>query len=189
MVRRRPVSLVVRAMLPWFAAAGLAAGTSGCATGSQYKSRGTATPTVAGAPAVTYKNLEEARAVFARNAGPMTAILLDASWIRLEPDPAQAEERHPEYFAGYTTFDVSLETQTFSRPTDESFLLEDSTGKSVTSKPERYKGDFSRGFGPKFATTFKLVFPHAMSKDVRWIRLSRRTGEKGSMTWEFPQGE
>ncbi len=188
MVPTLPAASVARPLASAIVCALVLAGASACATGSHYKSKGTATPTVAGAPPVTYANIDEAKAVFARNDGPMTAILLDSSWIRLEPDPAQAEERHPEYFAGYTTFDVSLDTQTFTRPTDESFLLEDSTGKSVTAKPERYKGDFSRGFGPKFMTTFKLVFPHAMSKDVRWIRLSRQAGEKGTMTWDFPAG-
>ena len=188
MVRRRLPASPPRPLTTGLAVALVLAATSACATGSHFKSKGAATPTVAGAPPATFASLEEAKASFSRNDGPLTALLLDAAWIRLEPDPAQAEERHPEYFAGYTTFDVSLETQTFSRPTDESFLLEDSTGKSVTSKPERYKGDFSRGFGPKFVSTFKLVFPHAMSKDVRWIRLSRSAGEKGAMTWDFPQG-
>jgi hypothetical protein len=155
---------------------------------SSYDAKGAATPTVAGTGAAAYAGLDEARRAFSRSDGPMTAILLDAAWIRLEPDPATAEERYPGYFEGYTSFDVTLETQQFARPTEEAYLLEDSTGKSVTAKPTRYKGDFQRGFGPKFAATFQLVFPHVLAKDVRWIRLSRRTGEKGTMTWDFPGG-
>jgi hypothetical protein len=171
-----------------FAAAVLACLAAGCAHGSSYDRAGAATPTVSGGAPATFANLEAARASFARHDGPLTAILLDAAWIRLEPDPAKAEERHPEYFQGFTTFDVTLETQTFTRPTDETYLLEDSTGKSVTAKPVSYKGDFQRGFGPKFASTFKLVFPHAMSKEVRWLKLSRTGPESGKLSWEFPGG-
>ena len=186
MVSSRLAPLLVRAALSVSCGAFVLTSAVGCATGSRYKNKGSSTPTVAGGAPVAYGSLEEAKAAFARNDGPLTAVLLDAAWIRLEADPAEAEERHAEYFQGYTTFEVSLETQTFARPTDEAFLLEDSTGRRVTSKPQSYKGDFTRGFGPKFATTFKLVFPHAMSKDVRWIRLSRPVGEQGVMTWDFP---
>lgn len=159
-----------------------------CTGGPSYERRGSATPTVSGGAAPAYANLEAARTAFTRKDGPLTALLLDTAWIRLEPDPASAQERHPEYFEGYTSFELSLETQKFSRPTQETYLLEDSTGVSVTAKPTAYKGDFQRGFGPKFAATFKLVFPHAMSKDVRWLRLTRKAPEGGVVTWEFPAG-
>ena len=160
----------------------------GCAQGASFDRAGAANPTVSGGAPANYANLAAARKTFSRGDGPLSAILLDAAWIRLEPDPAKAEERHPEYFQGFTTFEVTLETQTFTRPTDETYLLEDSTGKSVTAKPTTYKGDFQRGFGPKFAATFKLVFPHAMSKDVRWLRLTRKGPENGKLSWEFPGG-
>lgn len=171
-----------------FSLIAIAALAAACSSGPSYEKQGAATPTVSGAAPTSYASLEAAKATFTRKEGPMTALLLDAAWIRLEPDPAKAEERHPEYFEGFTSFDVVLATQTFMRPTDESYLLEDSTGTSVTTKPKAYTGDFSRGFGPKFVSTFKLVFPHAMSKDVRWLRLTRTGGEAGKVSWEFPAG-
>lgn len=167
---------------------GFGFGVVGCSQGPSYDRTGVATPTVSGGTGAAYADLEAARASFSRKDGPLTAILLDTAWIRLEPDPSKAEQRHPEYFEGFTSFEASLETQKFSRPTDEVYLLEDSTGRSVTTKPTAYKGDFQRGFGPKFAATFKLVFPHAMSKDVRWIRLTRKAPEAGVLRWEFPGG-
>jgi hypothetical protein len=157
-----------------------------CSSGSSFEKSGRATPTVSGSTAPAYADLEAARASFSRTDGPLSAILLDTAWIRLEPDPLQAEQRYPEYFEGFTSFEVTLQTQKFSRPTDETYLLEDSTGVSVTAKPKTYKGDFQKGFGPKFGATFKLVFPHAMSKDVRWLRLTRKAPEDGKVTWEFP---
>ena len=166
----------------------VAACASACSHGPSYERQGAATPTVSGAAPGRYADLSAAKLAFTRKDGPLTALLLDAGWIRLEPDPAKAEERHSEYFEGFTTIEISLETQGFSRPTDETYLLEDSTGISVTTKPTTYKGDFQRGFGPKFAATFKLVFPHAMSKDVRWIRLTRKAPEGGKVSWEFPSG-
>ena len=51
-----------------------------------------------------------------RSDGAMTAVLEDASWIRLEPDPVTAAERHRDYFQGLTTFDVTLLTEHFARP-------------------------------------------------------------------------
>ncbi len=184
MTRRRSIRRAAFALTAVLGSAGIC----GCTSGAGYDKSGSATPTVSGAAAANYASLDAARKSFSRSDGPLTAILLDTAWIRLEADPAQAETRYPEYFEGFTSFEVTLETQTFVRPTDESYLLEDSTGKSVTTKPKAYKGDFQRGLGPKFATTFKLVFPHAMSKDVRWLRLSRTGTEGGKLSWEFPGG-
>ena len=184
MARRRSV----RALTLGVSVALLMLSGTGCSHGPSFERAGNATPTVSGGAPPSYASLEAARNSFSRTDGPLTAILLDAAWIRLEPDPSKAEERHPEYFQGFTSFDVRLETQTFFRPTDETYLLEDSTGKSVTAKPVSYKGDFQSGFGPKFAATFKLVFPHAMSKEVRWLKLTRQAAKDGKVSWEFPGG-
>ena len=160
---------------------------AGCNNGPSYPSRGTARPTVEGGTAGgAYADYAAGRAAFSRSDGAMTAVLEDASWIRLEPDPASAAERHRDYFQGLTTFDVTLLTEHFARPTDEEYLLEDSAGARVTAKPESYKGDLKTGFGPRNFATFTLAFRHAMSKSVRWLRLTRKGEGGGAVTWEFP---
>jgi hypothetical protein len=174
--------LLSRATLAGAALAALAAGA--CTGGAP--ARGSARPTVEGGGDGGYADLAAAKAAFARSSGPLSAVLLDAAWIRLEPDPSEAESRHPDYFAGLTSFQVSVMTQDFVRPTDETYLLEDSTGASVTAKPESYRHDVTRGLGPKHATTFDLTFRHAMSKDVRWLRLTRRGPGGGTVEWSFP---
>jgi hypothetical protein len=168
-------------LLAALAAAGLAACTSSA------PKTGEARPTVEGGAGPGYADLAAAKAAFTRSQGALTATLVDTAWIRLEPDPHEAETRYPDYFAGLTTFQVSVETQNFARPTDESFLLEDSTGVSITSKPEKYHHDISRGLGPKHVTSFDLSFRHALSKDVRWLRLTRRGEGGGVVEWTFPE--
>jgi len=148
--------------------------------------RGVARPTVEGGCGAPYAGYEEARAAFTRSQGPLTAVLADASWIKLEPDCTCAETRHPEYFEGLTVFDVTVQSNNFCRPTEEDYLLEDSTGARVTAKPKTFKGDIKRGFGPHNVAVFKLVFAHAMSKDVRWLRLTRNGPEGGVVEWDFP---
>lgn len=165
----------------------VAVAVAACNNGPSYPNRGKSQPTVEGGTAsAAYPDLAAARSAFTRSDGGMTATLEDAAWIRYEPDSAAAPDRHPEYFAGLTTFDVALLTDHFARPTDEDFLLEDSTGMRVTSKPGSYKSDLKTGFGPRNAATFKLVFKHTMSKAVRWLRLSRSGEGGGKVTWEFP---
>jgi len=160
----------------------------GCTRGKTYDSTGSATPTVAGGAAPAYADVEQAKAAFSRTDGPLTATLQDVAWIRLEPDRHQAPERYPEYFSGLTTFLVRVETEKFCRPTEETYLLEDSTGLRVTSKPESYEGDVKGGLGPRWLAEFKLVFPHTMSKDVRWLTLTRGGGGTGDgkVRWDFP---
>ncbi len=160
----------------------------GCTRGKTFESTGSATPTVAGGPAPVYPDVEAAKTAFSRTDGPLTATLEDVAWIRLEPDTRTAPARHPEYFSGLTTFIVRVETEKFVRPTEETFLLEDSSGIRVTSKPESYTGDVKGGFGPRWLAEFKLVFPHTMSKDVRWLKLSREGQGGGSVRWDFPAG-
>lgn len=160
---------------------------AGCSRGTTYKPMGSSSPTVSGASGVAYENLEAARAAFSRSDGPLTAVLEDSAWIRFEGDAETVQQKHPDYFRGFTVFDVSLSTQHFVRPTDETYLLEDSTGASVSSKPEVYSGDIAKGFGPKHMAQFTVVFPHAMGPDVRWLRLTRQGAEGGSVRWDFPK--
>ncbi len=169
-------------------AASLLFGLPGCTRGKTYDAVGSATPTVAGAAPAQYADVEAAKAAFSRTDGPLTATLEDVAWIRLEPNTHEAPERHPEYFRGLTTMIVRVETEVFVRPTEEVYLLEDSTGVRVTTKPESYTGDVKGGFGPRWLAEFKLVFPHAMSKDVRWLTLTREGPKGGKVRWDFPDG-
>ena len=158
-----------------------------CNNGPSYPDRGTATPTVEGGKGGgAYPDVTAAKLAFTRQDGGMTATLEDAAWIKFEPDTATASARHPEYFAGLSTIQMTLLTEHFSRPTDGDFLLEDSTGFRGTAKPDSYRGDLKTGFGPRNAATFKLVFKHTMSKDVRWLRLTSTGEGAGKVTWEFP---
>jgi hypothetical protein len=159
----------------------LAAG--GCNRPS-YERRATTEPTVAGRSAGAYADFEAAKAAFARTDGPMTAVLEDAAWIRLEPDPGQAEERHPDYAAGLTTFEVTLETDAFVRPTDETYLLADSTGRSVTAKPTSWRGGTTPS-GRTQVATFTLAFPHVLTGDLDWIRLTRQGAGGGTVQWDL----
>jgi hypothetical protein len=106
--------------------------------------------------------------------------------LRLEGDRAKTETLHRDYLEGLTEFEVLLQTQHFARPTEEDYLLEDSTGVRLTARPISYKGDTAKGFGPKHVAQFNLTFPHTMSKDVRWLRLTRQGAEGGVVQWDFP---
>ncbi len=149
-------------------------------------SKGEVRPTVEGGATPASADAAKAKAEFTRSSGPLTATLVDAAWVRLEADPDRAQERYPEYFAGYTSFQVRVETYNFARPTDETYLLEDSLGARVTAKPTAFHGDTQSGFGPKHAASFDLVFPHAMTKGVRWLRLTRQGEGGGVVEWSFP---
>ena len=162
----------------------LATGLASCKGGAPAK--GDARPTVEGAAPPAFSDLATAKAAFTRTNGPMTAVLLDAAWIRLEPDPDRAADRYPDYFEGLTTFQVRVETYDFVRPTDETYVLEDSTGQRLTAKPVTYKGDTQSGLGPKHAARFDLAFRHAMSRSVRWLRLTRQGAGGGAVEWTFP---
>jgi hypothetical protein len=168
-----------------FLVAGVAAGLPACTASAP--ARGDARPVVQGGVASEYANYEAARAAFTRSQGPLTATLSDASWIRLEGDREKAEEKHRDYFTGLTEIEVLVETNHFARPTEEDYLLEDSAGARLTARPISYKGDTTKGFGPKHVAQFNLTFPHTMSKDVRWLRLTRQGPEGGSVEWSFPE--
>jgi hypothetical protein len=160
------------------------AAAAACARGPSYDPSGHARPTVSGGQAATFPDLAAAKAAFSRTDGPFTAVLEDASWIRLEPDPDQAEQRHPEYAAGLTSFEVTVWSDSFVRPTEENYVLTDSTGRSVSAKPTSYRGTSPPG-GRAHVANFTLAFRHVLSKDVEWLRLTREGAGGGTVEWRF----
>jgi hypothetical protein len=147
---------------------------------------GAVTPTVAGAADAGYGSLAAAKAAFTRTGGTLTATLEDASWIRLEGDPAGAEKRHRAYFEfGYTSFEVTLRSLQFTQPTAEQFLLEDSSGQRLTGRPISYEGALRLEDNRWWTNRFALSFPHTLSADVRWIRLTR-VSDGSQVEWTFP---
>ena len=165
---------------------GLVFAAAGCTPGAEHPARGAVRPTVEGGSGpAAFADLETARAAFTRHDGPLTAILEDAAWIRYEPDPGTAEERHAAYFEGRTAFQVTTVTKAFLRPTEETYVLEDSNGVRLTARPTTYKGEILK-FGPaRFLSTFTLEFSHALTKDVKWVRLLRDAPEGGRVEWGF----
>lgn len=146
---------------------------------------GTVLPTVEGGPVASYPDLETAKQAFTRSAGSLTATLEDAAWIKLEPDPAGAELRHRAYFRfGYTSFEVVLRSDEFSQPAKEEFLLEDSLGGRSTGRPLTYEGAMKLEDNQWFANRFQLAFSHVLTKDVKWLRLTR-TSDGSQVEWVF----
>jgi hypothetical protein len=173
----------VRRALPVLAAVAVL-GAAGCNRGPSYDQRATTEPTVAGRSSASYADFEAAKSAFARTDGPMTAVLEDAAWIRLEPDPGQAEQRHPDYAAGLTSFEVTLETDAFVRPTDETYVLTDSTGRSVTTRPTSWRGGTTPS-GRTQVANFTLAFSHVLTGDLDWIRLTRQGAGGGTVQWDL----
>jgi len=141
---------------------------------------------VAGRAPAGWPDAAAARDAFTRQAadGTVTATLQDAAWLRFAGPPEEVEQRYRAYFLeGYTTFDVVLVTEQLGKPTDETFLLEDSAGRRAVSRPVRYEGQMGSGRGG-FASQFELSFQHAITQDTRWLRLTRQsTGT--TMEWRF----
>jgi hypothetical protein len=149
---------------------------------------GAVTPTVAGACGAEFATLAEAKAAFTRTGGTLTATLEDASWIRLEGDPANAEKRHRAYFEyGYTSFEVTLRSLQFTQPTAEEFVLEDSTGQRLGGRPLTYQGAMKLEENQWWTNRFSLSFAHTLSASVRWIKLTR-VSDGSSVEWTFPAG-
>ncbi len=147
---------------------------------------GAARPTVAGGAAPGYANLADAQRAFTRMSpdGVLIATLEDSAWIRFEADPDTATERHRAYFEyGYTTFNVTLRSQAFTRPTDETFLLEDSTGARHTASPLRYDSAMTL-VDDRYQYTFDLSFKHVITKEVRWLKLIRQADNE-TVEWTF----
>jgi hypothetical protein len=149
--------------------------------------KGDVVPTVAGGTGATYPTLQAARTAFTRQNGTITATLEDASWIRLEGDPDGAEARHRAYFEyGYTTFQVVLQVKEFVQPTAETFVLEDSLGARHVGKPISFSGGMIMD-NDRWTYRFDLSFPHAMTREVQWLRLTR-AADGSVLEWAFPAG-
>ena len=130
-------------------------------------------PAVAGRSPMTFSSLEQGRAAFTRRSDSMTAILEDASWLRFEGEPACVEANHRAYFMyGYSTFHVELRSREFTRPTQECFVLEDSTGQRTSGKPVMFQGA-PELVDDRYFSSFVLAFRHMITAELQWIRLTR----------------
>jgi len=130
-------------------------------------------PTVAGRQPMEFSGLQEGREAFTRRSDSMTAVLEDASWLRFEGDPACVEANHRAYFQyGYTTFQVELRSREFTRPTQEQFVLEDSSGLRTPGKPVQFQGS-PELVDDRYFSTFTIAFRHTISAELQWIRLTR----------------
>ena len=95
--------------------------------------------------------------------------------------PHEAVRAYFDY--GYTTFSVVLRAKEYTRPTSEVYLLEDDAGARVQSKPVTFEGSMQLT-GDRWEFRFELSFQHAISKDTKWLRLTRvKDGE--SVEWSF----
>ena len=137
---------------------------------------GQVTPTVAGgAPTATYDGYQAAKEAFTRGSkdGVLIATLEDAAWLRFEGPPDEVEANHRAYFEyGYTAFAVVLRARDFTRPTTETFLLEDSSGARVSARPHSFKGNMTM-VDDRWQYDFDLAFRHTITKDTQWIKLTR----------------
>jgi hypothetical protein len=147
---------------------------------------GAATPTVAGGAAPAYADYTTAREAFTRRSEDeiLGATLEDASWLRFEGDAEAVQQKHRAYFEyGYTSFQVVLRSKEYTRPTDETFLLEDDTGMRVEGKPVTFQGSLKL-VRDRWEFIFDLSFRHAITKDTKWLRLTRlKDGTK--VEWTF----
>jgi len=94
------------------------------------------------------------------------------------------QQKHRAYFEyGYTSFKVILRSREYTRPTDEEFLLEDDAGRRVISKPLTFQGSLQL-VGDRWQFTFDLSFKHAITRETKWIRLTR-VKDDTSIEWRF----
>ncbi len=163
----------------------LAAGCSGDdATGPQ--ASGPATPTVAGGAAPGYADYVSAREAFTRRSDDevLGATLEDAAWLKFEGDADTVERNHRAYFEyGYTSFKVILRAKEYTRPTEEVFILQDDGGARVESKPLTFQGNLQL-VGDRWQFTFDLSFKHSITRDTRWVRLTR-VKDGTAIDWQF----
>ena len=148
--------------------------------------RGAVLPTVAGRNVAEFDDSVSARKAFTRSDedGVFTAILDDSAWLRFEGAPAEVEKSHRAYFVeGYTTFQIELSTDSFTQPTRESYMLEDSSGRRVSSKPVTYRSAMASGRS-QFTYVFSVSFQHAITADTHWIRLTRQADDQ-TLEWSF----
>ena len=129
----------------------------------------------------------QAREAFTRRAedGTFAAALEDVAWLRFLGTPAEVERDHRAYFEeGYTTFQIELNTDEFTQPTKETFTLEDSAGRRVVGRPHTYKSAMSGTAAHAFLYHFSVSFPHAITADTQWLRLTR-TADGTTLRWEL----
>ena len=147
---------------------------------------GVATPTVAGGPTPTYVDYGTAREAFTRRSADevLLATLEDAAWLRFEGDAETVQQNHRAYFEyGYTTFQVTLRAKEYTRPTAETFVLQDDQGARVEGKPVKFQGNL-KPVSDRWQFQFELSFQHAITKDTRWLRLTR-VMDGSSVEWSF----
>lgn len=137
---------------------------------------GNVTPTVAGGSATTgFAGYQEAKEAFTRGSedGVLIATLEDAAWLRFEGSPEEVQENHKAYFEyGYTSFKVILRAREFTRPTTETFILEDSAGARISARPVTFNGNLIT-VDDRWQYEFDLAFRHTITRDVQWIKLTR----------------
>jgi len=160
---------------------------TGC-TGSEGgpPASGAATPTVAGGAAPVYADYASAREAFTRRSEDevLGATLEDASWLRFEGDPDTVQQKHRAYFDyGYTSFQVVLRSKEYTRPTEEVFLLEDDAGARVEGKPVTFAGNL-KPVRDRWEFRFDLSFQHAITRDTKWLRLTR-VRDATKVEWTF----
>lgn len=182
---RTPLSSALVGALAALALGLVAAGCSSDDAGGPPAS-GPATPTVAGGKSPAYADYVSAREAFTRRSDDevLGATLEDAAWLRFEGDAATVEKNHRAYFEyGYTSFKVILRAKEYTRPTEEVFVLQDSGGARVESKPLTFQGSLQL-VGDRWQFTFDLSFKHAITRDTRWIRLTR-VKDGTAIDWQF----
>lgn len=161
---------------------------AGCNSGGERIAQptGACQPTCAGRGCAEFASYEAAREAFTRQSQEqvLLATLEDAAWLRFEGSPEDVANRHKAYFDyGYTTFAVVLRAKEFSQPTKEVFLLEDSNGKRVTSKPLTYRGALKR-VDDRWTYTFNISFQHTITSDIKWLKLTRSVDGE-FVEWQF----
>ena len=141
---------------------------------------------VGGGEVARFADYQAARNAFTRSSagGILNATLEDVSWLRFEGDPDTVEKNHRAYFEfGYTTFQVILRARDYTRPTEESFILEDSRGARIEGKPISFRGGM-KPIDDRWQFTFDVSFQHALGSECRWLRLTR-LADGESVEWTF----
>jgi hypothetical protein len=156
---------------------------------STHAATGTCAPTCGGRAPAAFEDYRKAKAAFTRSSrdGVLNATLEDVAWLRFEGSPDEVEKNHRAYFEyGYTSFQVTLRAHEFTRPTDESFVLQDGRGARIVGKPISFQGGMQT-VDDRWQFTFELSFQHALGTDCQWIKLTRvLDGE--SVEWRFTPG-
>lgn len=138
----------------------------------------------------TFASPAAARAAFTRRSSDdvLIATLDDVAWLRFAGPADEVERRHRSYFElGYTTFQVLLRPKEYTRPTQETFLLEDDQGRKVRGRPVTFQSSMSVQkdlSGDRWDYSFELAFQHVLDADTQWIRLTRELDGQ-SVEWRL----